>query len=141
MNLDQYLGKPVKDVFDKLKGSDSSITLSKSDDVFFITSKKMGFYLDTEEGSESVCSYRIYLIPDEEFPNVNTDILGVFSGITTVADIEKIYGSPIREIPSLNIPGMPKIPGGKEYKYTNHCVLKTAEIDENIAYIHIVKHS
>ncbi|MDU9393743.1 hypothetical protein [Pseudomonas sp. zfem002] len=106
MNPNDYMGRPLLDLVAHFKRSIPLVEYSKIDDDEFLKLPEQGVYF--QAGSDSIVrAYRVYYQAVGEYFPADTETRYSCFGIVTVDDAVRLFGQPVRVIPSVRIPTRP----------------------------------
>lgn len=136
MDLSVFLGQPISDALESVKKLTGIVEYSKVEGDEFVKAPEMGFYLQSKDGVGVVSAYRIYMDSCDPYFSAPDEVKGEFQGCDDVFDVEKILGQPVRNIPSVKIPGGNNTLRGKMYSWRNFRVMAHFDDGDNLVYLH-----
>jgi hypothetical protein len=137
MNPNDYVGRPVIDLLAELKDVLPLVEYTKVECDEFLKLPECGVYF--QAGNEGVVvAYRVYYQAVGEFHPAAAETKKACFGIETVEDAIAFFGQPVRDIPSIRIPGVaPTSPG---YQFLTDGRVVAVHYDANtrlVTYVHV----
>ncbi len=137
MDLKRYLGKAIGLALDDLRDASDIVEYAKVERDEFVKLPELGFYLHATDGLSIVSGYRVYLEAVDDYWQASKEIRGEFGDIVTIDDLNRKLGKPIREVPSIRIPGRPQTLRGYWYAYCDVQVAAHYHADGRVSYIQV----
>lgn len=137
MDLSKFIGKPIMYALEKIKLMSHIVEYSKVEGDEFVKAPELGFYLQSKDGTGIVSAYRIYLELSPPYYPASEKIKGNYSTLVTVGDAINFFGQPIKDIPSIKIPGGGVTLPGKKFIYKNINIFVHYKKDNSLSYIHV----
>ena len=139
MNPNDYVGRPLIGLLMELKDAFPLVEYTKVEHDEFLKLPECGVYF--QAGSEGVVvAYRVYYQAVGEYYPATVETKKACCGITTVEDSVAFFGQPVRDVPSIRIPGVaPTSPG---YEFLTDGRVVTVCYDANsrlVTYVHVKK--
>ncbi|WP_144238507.1 hypothetical protein [Pseudomonas brassicacearum] len=139
MNPNDYVGRPIIGVLAALKDVFPLVEYTKVERDEFLKLPECGVYF--QAGSEGVVvAYRVYYQAVGEYYPAAAETKNACFGIATVEDSIAFFGQPVRDIPSVRIPGIaPTSPG---YEFLTDGRVVAVHYDSStrlVTYVHVKK--
>ena len=115
VSLDDCLGRNVFECLKDVQNKFQLVEYQKIEDEHFVKAKERGFYLQAS-GGELVAKYRMYFADSNGYMPFELGDRGLFLGVNVKKDLVNLFGEPIMEIRSINIPGVKPTPKGDVFE-------------------------
>ena len=133
MNLEQFLGKNITELFLQERDSFDSISLHKFCHIYFLELKENGLFFQSYL-DEAINSLTIYIKEYDDF--LPSNLKNTYTYPKNKQDLISQYGIPNREIPSIQINNSrPPTLLGWEYNKNNYKVIYHFNNNDEIIYI------
>ncbi|WP_434560941.1 hypothetical protein [Pseudomonas sp. Z4-20] len=139
MNPNDYVGRPIIDLLAELKDVFPLVEYTKVECDEFLKLPECGVYF--QAGSEGiVVAYRVYYQAMGEYHPAAAETQKACLGIATVEDSVALFGQPVRDIPSVRIPGIAPTSPGYEFLTDGLVVVVHYDADSRLVkYVHVKK--
>lgn len=137
MNLNDFIGKNIMSAMEAIKLLTPIVEYSKIEDDEFVKAPELGFYIQSKNGSGFVSGYRIYIEGCKPYYPINNQLMGEYKNIKYLADLVDRFGNPVKNIPSIKIPGIDKTLPGKKFINGNMSILAHYHDDQSISYVSV----
>ena len=141
MNPNDYVGRSLVDLLVELKNAFPLVEYTKIEDDEFLKLPECGVYF--QAGSEGhIVAYRVYYQAVGEYFPATVETKKACFWISTVEDSIALFGPPVRDVPSIRIPGVPSTSPGYEFLMDGRVVAVHYDADSRLVkYIHVKKTS
>jgi hypothetical protein len=137
MELNNYLGCNIADVFSSLINDNALISYEKIENDEFIELPEKGFYFQAKNGTGIISDFRIFLTNHEKYLAATSDVKGSYKNLVTLEDFEKTFGSAIREVKAIKIPSCEPTLPGKIFIHNGKLITAYFMDNSFVAYIHV----
>ncbi|BBN63833.1 hypothetical protein AL064_21075 [Pseudomonas syringae pv. syringae] len=111
MSPDMQLNRKIEEVFLELKSIFPIVEYSKVEDDQFLKIPESGIYFQSSDDG-FIEAYRVYCVRFDGYFPADPELKGKYFNINSGADALRELGEPLRNIPSIRIPGIaPTSPG------------------------------
>lgn len=137
MELNNYIGRKIIDVLQEIRASSRLILYEKTEGNEFVELPEDGIYFQSKNDTGIVSGFRIFLMNYEKYLSAKDNIKGRYSNLFVLEDFERRFGSPIRDIKAIKIPGSEPTFPGKAFVDNERLITAYYADNLSVAFIHI----
>lgn len=137
MNPNDYLGRSLMSLLADFKSVFPLVEYTRLEDNEFLKLPECGVYFQSDNGGW-VTAYRVYFQAVGEYFPASAETRQACFGIATIADAIARFGQPVRDVPSIRIPGIAPTSPGYEFLAEGLVVTVCYEVDSRvITHVHV----
>lgn len=139
MNPNKYLDTPLIDALANFRKSVSMIDYTKIEEDEFLKLPECGVYFQAINDG-MIVGYRVYYQTIGEYYPASAETKKACVDVETIEDSIAHFGTPVRDVPSIKIPGRPPTKPGCEFIVREQMVTVYYDTDSRfVSYIHVKK--
>jgi len=136
MSPNDYIGRPILDLLTYFKSLAPLVEYTKIEDDEFLKLPELGVYFQAGSNG-TVLAYRVYHQSVGEYYPASPETRNACFGIQSLDDAVRLFGPPIRVIPSVSIPGVAATSPGQMFNAGNNRVVSVYHDADSIRYVQV----
>ncbi|QOQ74333.1 hypothetical protein IMF22_23050 [Pseudomonas poae] len=137
MNPNDYLGGSLIEALANFRKSMPMVDYAKVEDDEFLKLPECGIYFQSG-GDGVIAAYRVYYQATEEYFQADSETKRECLDIETVDDSINLLGQPVRDVPSIRIPGRAPTSPGCEFSLKQKVMTVHYDAESRfVTYVHV----